>query len=133
MQKIADAGLLIAVLDGGDQHHKWAAQIFRRESPPFYTADVLIGEAAAVLRSSDALLHMLETGDLVLALDLAQEASALRTMVQKYRDQPMDLGDACCVRMAELLEGSVVYSVDRKDFGVYRKHGRQPIPCRFPD
>jgi len=44
----------------------------------------------------------------------------------------MDLGDACCVRLAELLAGSVVYTVDRKDFSVYRKHGHQPVPCVFP-
>ena len=44
----------------------------------------------------------------------------------------MDLGDACCVRLAELLSRSVVYTVDKKDFAAYRKHGRQPVPCVFP-
>jgi hypothetical protein len=45
----------------------------------------------------------------------------------------MDLGDACCVPLSELLSGSVVYTVDRSDFSVYRKHGRQLVPCVFPD
>ena len=45
----------------------------------------------------------------------------------------MDLGDACCVRLAELLPGSVVYTVDKADFSTYRKNGRQPVPCVFPD
>ena len=45
----------------------------------------------------------------------------------------MDFGDACCVRLVELLQGSVIYTVDKRDFQTYRKNGRQPVPCVFPD
>jgi predicted nucleic acid-binding protein len=76
---------------------------------------------------------MVETGDVVLSLDLAAEVSAVRDLVVKYKDYPMDLGDACCVRLAELLPGSVVYTVDRADFSAYRKNRRQPVPCVFPN
>lgn len=133
MQKIADAGLLIAFLDRLDGHHKWAVRIFERESPPFYSAEPILAEAAAVLGTADEVLRMVETGDLVLALDLSEEVSAVRGLVVKYRDRPMDLGDACCVRLAELISGSVVYTVDKTDFITYRKNGRQPVPCVFPD
>ncbi len=133
MKKIADAGLLIGFLDRRDEHHRWAAGIFERESPPFYTAEAVLAEVAAVLETADDVLRMLEVGDLVLALDLGKEVSAVRGLVLKYRDRPMDLGDACCVRLAELLPGGVVYTVDRQDFAIYRKNGRQPVPCVFPD
>ena len=132
MKRIADAGLLIGFLDRRDEHHKWAAHIFESESPPFHTAEPILAEVAAVLGSADEVLRMVEVGDLVLSLDLAKEVSAVRGLVLKYKDQPMDLGDACCVRMAELMGGSVVYTVDEKAFSVYRKNGRQPIPCVFP-
>ena len=133
MKKIADAGLLIGFLDRRDPHHKWAARVFERESPPFYIAETVLAEAAAVLGTADDVLRMLEVGDLVLSLDLAKEVSAVRALILKYKDQPMDLGDACCVRLAEILSGGVVYTVDRTDFTIYRKHGRQPVPCVFPD
>ena len=133
MKKIADAGLLIAFLDRLDTHHRWAARIFERESPPFHTAEPILTEAAAVLQTADDVLRMLEAGDLVLSLDLADEVSPLRAMLHKYKDRRMDLGDACCLRLAELLPGSVVYTVDRKDFSVYRKANRHPVPCVFPD
>ena len=133
MKKIADAGLLIAFLDRRDAHHEWATGIFERESPPFYTAEPILAEAAAVLGTADDVLRMVETGDVVLSLDLAKEVSAVRGLVLKYQDHPMDLGDACCVRLAELFSGSVVYTVDKADFSTYRKHGRQPVPCLFPD
>jgi uncharacterized protein len=132
MKKIADAGLLIGFLDRLDRHHKWAAGIFEREAPPFYCAEPILAEVAAVLGAADDVLRMVETGDVVLSLDLAKEVSAVRGLVVKYKDHPMDLGDACCVRLAELLPGSVVYTVDRTDFSTYRKHGRQPVPCVFP-
>ena len=132
MKKIADAGLLIGFLDRLDPHHQWAARVFETESPPFYTADAILAEAAAVLGTAAVVLQMVEAGDLVLALDLGQEVSHVRALVQKYKDRKMDLGDACCVRMAEMLPGSTVYTVDRADFTVYRKNGRQPVPCVFP-
>ena len=133
MKKIADAGLLIGFLDRRDQYHLWAAGIFQKESPPFYTAEPILAEVAAVLGTADDVLHMVEVGDLVLALNLGDEVSSVRALVQKYKGRPMDLGDACCVRLAELVSGSVVYTVDKKDFMVYRKNGRQPVPCIFPD
>ena len=133
MKKIADAGLLIGFLDRKDAHHDWAVRIFQRESPPFYTAEPVLAEVAAVLGTVDDVLRMVETGDLVLSLDLSKEVSAVRALALKYKDRPMDLGDACCVRLAEMLSASVVYTVDRSDFSIYRKHGRQPVPCLFPD
>jgi predicted nucleic acid-binding protein len=133
MRKIADAGLLIGFLDRRDEHHRWAARIFECESPPFHTAEPILAEVAAVLGTADDVLRMVETGDLVLSLDLAEEVTAVRGLVIKYKDHPMDLGDACCVRLAELLPGSAVYTVDKADFSTYRKNGRQPVPCVFPD
>src|SRR5207245_11592679 len=98
MKKIADAGLLIGFLDRKDAHHEWAAHVFERESPPFYTAESVLAEVAAVLGTPDDVLRMVEAGDLVLALDLNTEVSAVRALALKYKDRPMDLGDACCVR-----------------------------------
>ena len=133
MRKIADSGLLIAFLDRKDRHHEWAAGIFERAEPPFHTAEPILTEVAAVVGTPDDVLRMLELGDLVISLDLQEEAAAVRALAAKYKDRPMDLADACCVRLAELLSGSVVYTVDRGDFSTYRKHGRQAVPCIFPD
>jgi predicted nucleic acid-binding protein len=133
MKKIADAGLMIAFLDRKDKHHQWAARIFETESPPFYTAEPIITEASAVLGTAEDILKMLELGDLVISLDLTRDASAVRGLILRYKNRPMDLGDACCVRLSELLPGSIVYTVDKSDFSIYRKNGRQPVPCVFPE
>jgi predicted nucleic acid-binding protein len=133
MNRIADAGLIIAFLDRKDRYHKWACSVFERESPPFYVAEAIVAEIAAVIGTADDVLRMIERKDLKIALDLEEEASAVRELINRYSDRPMDLGDACCVRMSELLQHAVVYTVDRKDFVVYRRSDRKPVPCVFPD
>jgi uncharacterized protein len=51
--------------------------------------------------------------------------------MSKYADVPMSLADACLVRMTELLPEPVVLTTDT-DFRVYRRHGRQAVPCVVP-
>jgi len=56
---------------------------------------------------------------------------ALCRVLQKYRDTPMSLADACVVRMAEIHERHAVLTLD-SDFSVYRKHGRVPLTLIHP-
>jgi len=44
----------------------------------------------------------------------------------------MDLADATLVRLSELFDDCRVLTVDRQDFSVYRRHGRQVIPLLTP-
>ena len=44
----------------------------------------------------------------------------------------MSLADACIVRMTELMRDSRVLTLDRKDFAVYRRNGRELIPLIVP-
>jgi hypothetical protein len=50
----------------------------------------------------------------------------------KYSDQPMDLADAALVRVAEREGIRKIFTVDKRDFGVYRLHGRTR-PTLLPD
>jgi uncharacterized protein len=78
-------------------------------------------------------LEMLKVGDLEIAFELDQNVAEVLALTKKYRDQGMDLADACVVRMSELFEDSIVYTVDRSDFSVYRRYSRRAIPCAFPE
>lgn len=51
--------------------------------------------------------------------------------MQKYADLPMSLADACLVRMSEILAEPVILTTDA-DFRIYRRHGRQVVPCLTP-
>jgi predicted nucleic acid-binding protein len=133
VKKIADAGLIIAALDERDAHHGWAARLLGRESPPWLVCEPVLAEIAASIGTPEPVLEMLQVGDLELAFDLDENRAEVLALVKKYRDQEMDLADACVVRMSELYEDSVVYTVDRKDFIVYRRQGRRPVRSIFPD
>ena len=47
----------------------------------------------------------------------------MRELMEKYQDLPMDLADAALVRAAEREKIKRVFTLDRKDFGVYRPVG----------
>jgi predicted nucleic acid-binding protein len=79
-------------------------------------------------------LQLVARGDLILdpTFVLADELPRVLALVMKYADFPMDLADACLVRMTEITTRCKIWTVDRADFAAYRRHGRQPVPCEFP-
>lgn len=54
------------------------------------------------------------------------------SLLKKYRDRDIDLADACIVRMTELIRDSRVVTLDRADFAVYRRNGRELISVIVP-
>jgi len=44
----------------------------------------------------------------------------------------MDFADACLVYMSEQQRNSRIITIDRADFAVYRRNGREPIPLIAP-
>ena len=133
MREIADTGLIVAFLARNDPYRRWASDAFR-EHAPFYTCDAVLGEGGSFLFDPARVLQLVASGELILDPDfvLAEELPRVLALMEKYADQPMDLADACIVRMTELNERCKVWTVDRGDFATYRRHGRQPIPCEFP-
>jgi predicted nucleic acid-binding protein len=131
MKRIADTGLLKAAIDADDRDHSWAAGQFR-EHAPFHTCEAVLVELAFLLGNPIPGLQLIVRRDLLLDFDLAAEFKSVLDLLQKYRDRRMEIADACIVRMTELEEQSKVWTVDRRDFSVYRRHGRQVVPCEFP-
>ena len=131
LKNIADTGLLKAALDHDDEAHAWAAAEFR-EHAPFWTCEAVLDELAFILGSAIPGLELVSRGDVRIEFDLGGEAGRVLDLLHQYRNRPMDLADACLVRMTELESRCKVWTVDRSDFQVYRRHGRQPVPCEFP-
>jgi predicted nucleic acid-binding protein len=132
VRNLADSGLFIALLDGTDSFHAWALDVIDTVEPPFFTCEAVCAETAAVLGTANPILLMIERADVVVDFNLQAETNAVRKLIRKYADQPMDLADACLVRMTELDPDSRIFTVDRRDFRIYRRDGRRPVPCIFP-
>lgn len=132
MKSILDAGPLIAALNREDHYHHWACETMARLGPPFYSCSEALAEAAAMTGRPAAVVEMIEAGEIVLAFDLAAQAAGVLKLLRKYADREMDLADACIVRMTELMRDSQVLTLDRADFSVYRRNGRDLIPLVAP-
>jgi predicted nucleic acid-binding protein len=130
---IADTGLIVAFLTRNDRFHRWAVGGFR-DHGPFHTCEAVISEACSFFPDPRFVLSLLARGDLSLdsSFVLADELPQVLGLVTKYSDLPMDLADACLVRMTELHARCKVWTVDRGDFSAYRRHGRDAVPCEFP-
>ena len=82
--------------------------------------------------ANDSLLQMLDSGLLVIRFQLFSEHKQIRRLMSKYSNVPVSLADACLVRMSEQIEDPLVFTLDR-DFGIYRRNGRQMIPLITPE
>lgn len=133
MKNIADTGIIVALLTRNDPVHAWAVREFRRHAP-FFVCEAVLTEAGSFFPNPVHVLQLVARGDLVVEPDfrLPDEFPRVLELAMKYKDRPMDLADACVVRMCELTTRCRVWTVDRTDFLTYRRHGRAKIPCEFP-
>jgi len=132
MKNILDAGPLIAALNRQDAHHHWACDTLERLGPPFYSCPEAMAEAAAMTGQPAAIVEMIQAQEIILAFDLSEQTASVLSLLKKYRDRDMDLADACIVRMTELMRDCRVVTLDRSDFAVYRRNGRELIPMIVP-
>ena len=121
---LLDAGPLVAIVDADDQHHRRCLAALRELDRPLATVWPAVTEALYRLmdvpRGQDVVLEMLERRAVqLLPLDEA-DVPRIRELMAKYHDQPMDLADAALVRVAEREVLDTVFTVDRRDFQVYR-------------
>ena len=129
---VLDAGPLIAALNRNDHHHRWAREAIARLRPPFHSCPEAMAEAAAMTGRPAAIVEMIQAGEIVLAFNLAEQAASVLTLLNKYADRNMDLADACIVRMTELVRDCRVVTLEKADFLVYRRNGRDLIPLVAP-
>jgi predicted nucleic acid-binding protein len=132
---IIDTGPLVAFFDRAETHHRWAIESIEKLDAPLLVCEAVLAEAMYLLaryaRAQDALLELLQNGALSLAFRMEEHVGAIHKLLQKYRDTPMSLADACIVRMAEIHEGHAVLTLD-SDFAVFRKHGRISLTLIHP-
>jgi predicted nucleic acid-binding protein len=132
VKHILDAGPIIAALNRRDAHHDWSRDTLSRLGGPFYSCPEALAEAAAMTGQPAAVVEMVQAGEIVLAFDLTAHTARVLALLRKYRDRHMDLADACIVRMSELIRDARVVTLDRQDFTVYRRNGRDVIPIIAP-
>jgi predicted nucleic acid-binding protein len=121
---LVDTGPLVALLDRSDNRHQEVVDTLRKIQDPLVSVWPVLVEAMYLLsfswQAQKALWEILELGTVrLLPLDEA-DVPALKALMEKYRDLPMDLADAALVRVAEREGLRRVLTLDQQDFNVYR-------------
>jgi predicted nucleic acid-binding protein len=131
MRAIADTGFIVALWSKTPARRQWARSWFAKATLPFLTSSANLQEAGWLLKNHLYPIQMVLDGDLDIALDMQEEANVLHGLIAKYSGR-MDLADASIVRLSELNPHAKVLTVDNSDFKIYRRFGRENIPCDFP-
>jgi predicted nucleic acid-binding protein len=132
---IVDTGPLVAFFDRAEQHHRWVAERIEELDAPLLVCEPVLAEAMYLLtryaKAQDVMFELVQNGALSVAFRIDEHIGALRKLLQKYRDTPMSLADACIVRMSEIYDRHAVLTLD-SDFLIYRKHGRASLALIHP-
>lgn len=133
---ILDTGPLVAFMDCRAAKHRWAVECFRQVQVPFLTCESVLTDACFLLRQHpqavDQIGSWLEKGFIRVAFRLDDVAPRVFALMERYRDLPMSLADACLVVMVEQGIGERIFTLDRH-FRIYRQLDRHTIPVLMPD
>ncbi len=130
---LADSSFLVALLNERDAEHDWAVAQAMRFPPVWTTCEAVLSETFHLLGTAGtpALAELLQGQAVVVKFDVAHHVDDVLRLMKKHGNVPMNFADACLVRMSEILPNPIVLTTD-SDFRVYRRHGRQVIPCVTP-
>ena len=131
MRIILDTGPLVAFMNRRDRWHAWADETLRAIEPPLWTCEAVLTEAAHLTGRADEIVSKVSAGALRIGLSVRDDADRLHRLLAQYGSR-MDFADACVVRMSERFSASKVLTLDRHDFTVYRRNGRDVIPLIAP-
>ena len=133
---IIDTGPLVAFLNKKDTYHNWALSQFSLLNPPFYTCESVISEVCFLLRNTSNgppnVFRLIERELIKTEFKLESELTIVSGLIDKYKNIPMSLADACLVRMSEQIANSIICTLD-SDFKIYRKNKRKIIPILIPE
>ena len=133
-EHLVDAGPLIALLNRRDQWHDWAEQTLALVTGQLWTTEIVLAEACYNLGGTSSsvrrLIALVDTGHLHVAPVLQENAARIVNMMEKF--ERMDLGDASIVILSERYREARIITVDQRDFPIYRRFGREPLPLIMP-
>ena len=128
---LIDTGPLVAILDGRDTHHEICVNQLQQIVTPLLTCWAVVTEAAWLLRDTpSAIQELLLSFNSGLMTLLPMDESALpwiAAFYRKYRKLTPQLADAALVYLAERENLDAVFTLDRRDFSVYRLAGGRAL------
>jgi predicted nucleic acid-binding protein len=121
---LIDTGPIVALFDRDDHYHSLCVDILKGIKDRLITTWPVITEAFYLLDFSwevqDSLWVYIERGGVEIYPPEREMQIRCRELMKQYRDLPMDLADATLVALGESLEVAKIFTLDHKDFSIYR-------------
>lgn len=133
---LIDTGPLVAILSPTDRYHAVCVAQLDTLATPLVTCWAVIAEAAYLLRRRPAAVQRLLTsiaeGWLTLPPFPADSGRWLAAYMKRYQDTGVQLADASLIWLAETQQIDTVFSLDQRDFAIYRTGAGRTL-TRLPD
>lgn len=130
---IVDTGFWLALANRRDDHHDRATEVLNEFKEPLITTWPVMTETCYLLlkrmgsNAQERFILNLSQGAFTV-FDLTPNHNLrIQSLMNQYRNLPMDLADASLVIVAEHLEHGRIFSVDERDFNTYRWKNRHPF------
>jgi predicted nucleic acid-binding protein len=126
---LVDTGPLVAILSAEDEHHAACVDALRDLPGPLLSCWPVITEAAWILRASpravQQLFHSIDGSFLELLPLAGAEAKAIAALMKRYEDIHPQLADVALVHLAHRERIETIFTLDRRDFSIYRSGRRR--------
>ena len=113
----------MALLDRSEKYHRVCAATVETLAAPLVTCEAVIAESCYLLRrlpgAGEAVLANVAAGVFQIPLQLSRSAPQVQKIFRRYKDQEIDLADACLIDLAGELRTGEVLTLNR-DFQIYR-------------
>jgi predicted nucleic acid-binding protein len=124
VQVLTDTGPLVAILSSTDQHHEVCLQTVQSLRGPLLTCWPVITEAAWLLQSTpgalERLLRSISDGAVEILPFAGKEAAGVAQIMKQYGSLRPQFADAVLVYLAARENIRTIFTLDRRDFSVYR-------------
>lgn len=133
VKTLVDAGPLVALFDRREWHYEACREQTRTLSPgTLYTCLPVITEAAYLLNRQDSrlyyqLLEAVHDGVYQLLELSAEDFNQVEAITKKYESLGLDFADACLMHLSERENITQIFTLDRRDFPVYRPSSGNPL------
>lgn len=122
---LIDTGPLVACFNIHDDKHSHCLEKFKTlKGHLLITSVAIVTETLYLLdfslNNQTAFLRWMSTGMIKVATMEPEDFKKIADLMQKYHDCPMDFGDATLVFLADKVRTKRIFTLDHKDFSIYR-------------
>jgi uncharacterized protein len=128
---LIDTGPLVAILSPDERDHEICVSLLHSLPSPMITCWPVVTEAMWLLRKSPRttkkLLSAISSGVLEIPVVTASEAGKIEAIMDQYASLRPQFADAMVVHLAHRENIETIFTLDRRDFLVYRTARNKPF------